>query len=76
MDVEGEEKPKPAVPVSAGEREAPADMEKRRTIMKVQEYTEIFTAGGYNRKPGGRRPGKDPRMQLQFCWGRLCACLV
>lgn len=28
MDVEGEEKPKPAVPVSAGEREAPADMEK------------------------------------------------
>lgn len=44
--------------------------------MKVQEYTEVFTAGGYNRKPGGRRPGKDPRMQLQFCWGRLCACLV
>ena len=42
---------------------------KRRTIMKVQEYTEVFTAGGYNRKPGGRRPGKDPRMQLQFCWG-------
>ena len=28
MEVEGEEKPKPAVPVSAGEREAPADMEK------------------------------------------------
>ena len=28
MDVEGEEKPKPAVPVSVGEREAPADMEK------------------------------------------------
>ena len=28
MDVEGEEKPKQAVPVSAGEREAPADMEK------------------------------------------------
>ena len=28
MDVEWEEKPKPAVPVSAGEREAPADMEK------------------------------------------------
>ena len=28
MDVEGEEKPKPAVPVSAGERETPADMEK------------------------------------------------
>lgn len=28
MDVEGEEKPKPAVPVSAGEQEAPADMEK------------------------------------------------
>ena len=28
MDGEGEERPKPAVPVSAGEREAPADMEK------------------------------------------------
>ena len=28
MDVEGEEKPKPAVPVSAGEREVAADMEK------------------------------------------------
>lgn len=58
MDVEGEEKPKPAVPVSAGEREAPADMEK---TSDDNESAEIYR-GLYRRRiqqEAGRQEARE-----------------
>lgn len=46
MDVEGEEKPKPAVPVSAGEREVAADMAK---MPENEEGTGVYR-GLYRRR--------------------------
>ena len=55
-------KPKPAVPVSAGEREVAADMAK---MPENEEGTGVYrglTAGEYSRMPVGRKSRRKTRV--------------